>query len=103
MTDLTAGKRLRSNASDAEVIVIRPPHTPVELQCGGRPMNAVDTAPTAAGTAADTGDAAILLGKRYVDDESGLEVLCTKSGAGALVADGRTLAIKAPKALPASD
>jgi hypothetical protein len=31
MTDLTAGKRLRSNVSDTEVIVIRAPHTALEL------------------------------------------------------------------------
>jgi hypothetical protein len=30
-------------------------------------------------------------------------VLCTKAGAGPLVADGRQLVIKAAKALPASD
>jgi hypothetical protein len=102
MTDLTAGKRLRSTVSDTEVIVIRTPHNPVELCCGGHPMSAADT--TGANSAAPgTADDATLLGKRYVDDESGLEVLCTKSGTGALAADGRALSIKAPKALPASD
>jgi hypothetical protein len=103
MTDLVAGKRLRSTVSEAQVIVIRAPHRPLELHCGGHPMNAVDTASTGPAAVAHTGDDAIVLGKRYVDDESGLEVLCTKSGAGPLVADGRPLAIKAPKALPASD
>jgi hypothetical protein len=103
MTDLTAGKRLRSTVSDTEVIVIRAPHTAVELCCGGHPMSSDDAAPTAATAATSTVDVATLLGKRYVDDESGLEVLCTKSGTGALAADGRALSIKAPKALPASD
>jgi hypothetical protein len=45
----------------------------------------------------------IVLGKRYVDTESGLEVLCTKPGPGVLSADGRQLTLKAPNALPASD
>ncbi|QEN12917.1 hypothetical protein ACRDU6_09675 [Mycolicibacterium sp. ELW1] len=103
MSDLTAGKRLRSTVSDAEVIVIRPPHRPLELHCGGHPMDAVDAASTSPAAVGHPGDDVIVLGKRYVDDESGLEVLCTKSGTGVLVAEGRQLAIKAPKALPASD
>jgi hypothetical protein len=44
-----------------------------------------------------------VLGKRYVDTDTGLEVLCTKPGPGVLTADGRQLTIKAPTALPASD
>jgi hypothetical protein len=103
MTDLTAGKRLRSTVSDTEVIVIRAPHTAVELCCGDHPMSEEDAALSAATAAARGADEATLLGKRYVDEESGLEVLCTKSGTGALAADGRRLVIKAPKALPASD
>jgi hypothetical protein len=103
MTDLTPGKRLRSTVSDTQVIVIRAPQTPVDLCCGGHPMSAEDAAPNAATAAVPNAGEAAVLGKRYVDDESGLEVLCTKSGAGALVADGRRLVLKAPKALPASD
>jgi hypothetical protein len=104
MSHLSVGRRLRSNVSETEVIVIRPPDTPVELLCGGDPMCVVDAAPAAAtALAATTDDHLIVLGKRYVDDESGLEVLCTKAGTGPLVVDGRQLAIKAPKALPASD
>jgi hypothetical protein len=109
MTELTAGKRLRSNVSDTEVIVIRPPTTAVVLCCGDHPMSA-EGAPSAAPkippeAAEPPGDPdhAVVLGKRYVDEESGLEVLCTKPGTGPLAADGRHLVIKAPKALPASD
>jgi hypothetical protein len=45
----------------------------------------------------------ILLGKRYADESSGLEVLCTKPGPGPLTVDGRPLEVKGPKPLPASD
>ncbi|WP_330255015.1 hypothetical protein OG874_10960 [Nocardia sp. NBC_00565] len=100
MTDLVAGKRLRSTVCDTEIIVIRVPETPIELQCGGQPM-AADAA--GVGTAESASGTGTLLGKRYVDDATGLEVLCTKSGTGTLAADGRELTIKAPKALPASD
>jgi hypothetical protein len=55
----------------------------------------------AATTSADENDT--VLGKRYVDTDTGLEVLCTKPGPGVLTADGRQLTIKAPTALPASD
>jgi hypothetical protein len=100
MTDLTPGKRLRSNGSGTEIIVVRPPASPVELWCGGQPMTAnLETdAMAASSTENDT-----VLGKRYVDIDTGLEVLCTKAGPGVLTANGSPLTIKAPSALPASD
>jgi hypothetical protein len=64
-------------------------------------MAADDAARSA--TAAGGADHGVVLGKRYVDEQSGLEVLCTKAGAGPLAADGRPLVIKAAKVLPASD
>jgi hypothetical protein len=100
MTDLAPGKRLRSNVGDTEIIVVRPPATPVELSCGGQPMTA--SLATAAAATTSTDDDTVL-GKRYVDTDTGLEVLCTKPGPGVLTADGRQLTIKAPTALPASD
>jgi hypothetical protein len=103
MTNLTAGKRLHSNVSDTEVIVIRAPQTTVELCCGGHPMSAAADTKRTASAASGTADDTTVLGKRYVDDETGLEVLCTKSGTGPLAVDGRQLTIKAPKTLPASD
>ncbi|WP_051866118.1 hypothetical protein [Streptomyces griseus] len=44
-----------------------------------------------------------LIGKRFVDPADTLELLCTASGAGHLTYGGRPLAVKPPKALPASD
>jgi hypothetical protein len=100
MTDLTPGKRLRSTVSDTEIIVVRPPTAPVELSCGGQPVTANLSAADAGASTAENGT---VLGKRYVDTDTGLEVLCTKAGPGVLSADGRQLTIKAPNALPASD
>jgi len=45
----------------------------------------------------------VLIGKRYNDDVTGMEVLCTKGGYGPLTCDGRSLAVKAAKSLPSSD
>jgi hypothetical protein len=100
MTDITVGQRLRSAVCDTEVIVLRVPEAPVELSCGGSPMTA-NSGP--AGSPRPGAGGGTLLGKRYVDEKTGLEVLCTRPGAGGLAADGRDLTIKAPKALPASD
>ena len=100
MTDLAPGKRLRSNVGDTEIIIVRSPATHVELSCGGQLMTA--NLATAA-TATPSTDNDTVLGKRYVDTDTGLEVLCTKPGPGVLTADGRQLTIKAPTALPASD
>jgi hypothetical protein len=62
------------------------------------------TAKLATGAAAASStESDTVLGKRYVDTDTGLEVLCTKAGPGVLTADGRQLTIKAPTALPASD
>ena len=44
-----------------------------------------------------------LLGKRYADEASGLELLCTKAGVGTLTLDGSVLDVKSAKPLPSSD
>ena len=43
------------------------------------------------------------LGKRYVNEEGSLELLCTKPGKGSLACGGTLLTIKGAKPLPASD
>jgi hypothetical protein len=43
------------------------------------------------------------LGKRYADESSGIEVLCSKSGEGTLTLDGKPLEVKGAKPLPSSD
>jgi hypothetical protein len=84
------------------VIVVKPPGAPVELTCGGVPMAGKDAdAPTGALVAGHEGE--VLLGKRYVDEASDIEVLCTKAGEGALEVDGRPLLPKTAKPLPSSD
>ncbi|MGV0870630.1 hypothetical protein [Mycolicibacterium sp. XJ879] len=44
-----------------------------------------------------------LLGKRYVCEDAGLEVLCTKSGTGSLAFDDVPLVEQGAKPLPPSD
>ena len=100
--ELKAGTRLRSTADTTEVIVVRPPSGDVDLRCGGHEM-----VPQGGGgdpVGVDPAHAeGTQLGKRYSDEESGIELLCTKAGEGSLSIDGRPIGIKDAKALPSSD
>ena len=66
------GTRLRSAVSTVEVIVVRPAARETILECSGQPMVAADVGAATDGSA--DGDQ-VLLGKRYSDEPSGLEVL----------------------------
>lgn len=100
--DMKPGLKLRSTADATEVVVVRAPATPVELTCGGRPMVPATEAVEAAGVVAGH-EGGTQLGKRYTDDDAGLEVLCTKPGEGGLACEGRVLGLKSAKPLPSSD
>ena len=97
------GARFRSAVCDTEVVVVRAVEDDIELCCGGPPMldlgsgrpTGADPAPGAAG--------GTLVGKRYVDPATSIELLCTKAGAGSLAVDGRLMEIKTAKPLPATD
>ena len=99
---LKAGVRLRSATDACEVVVVRAPAEPVDLRCGGHPFLPADAEPT--GQKVEAGfDGGTQLGKRYSEDELGLELLCTKAGHGQLSVDGRVLALRQARPLPASD
>lgn len=100
--EVKAGTRLRSAVCDAEVVVIKAPGASAAIECGGRPMRALDDDSPREELASDPGEGTAL-GKRYVDDELGVELLCTKAGDGSLSVDGRPLVLKGAKPLPSSD
>ena len=99
---LKAGTRLRSAADTCEVVVVRAPADPVDLGCGGHAFEAIDASVEPKGVEAGF-DGGTQLGKRYVDDELGLEVLCTKAGTGSVSVGDAVLEVKGAKPLPASD
>jgi len=101
--ELRAGTRLKSAVDETEVVVVRPPSTPVEVWCGGQPMHpAGEEGPV--GLELDPAHAeGTLLGKRYADPEVGIELLCTKAGKGSLSLAGTPLPLKDAKPLPSSD
>ncbi|HXN60091.1 MAG TPA: hypothetical protein VN886_06520 [Acidimicrobiales bacterium] len=99
---LKAGTRLRSATDACEIVVVKAPAEPVDLRCGGHAFLAIDA--EAAPQSIEPGfDQGTQLGKRYADDDLGLEVLCTKAGEGSISVGETILAVKGAKALPASD
>jgi hypothetical protein len=103
MTELAAGSRWRSAIDGAEIIVIKAPGESVRLDCGGHPMRRIDAGDGPEAVIDPDFAGGIQLGKRFVHEETGLAVLCTKPGAGSLSISGQVLALKAAKALPSSD
>ena len=100
--ELKAGARLKSVACETQVIVVRAPQGDVEVTCGGAVMVPVDAEAEAAALDSAAADGT-QLGKRYADEELGLELLCTKAGNGSLRVNGVVIGLKQAKALPASD
>jgi hypothetical protein len=99
---LKAGTRLRSATDTCEVVVVKAPAEPVDLRCGGHALRPIDAEgpPESIEPGFDQGTQ---LGKRYADEELGLEVLCTKAGEGSLSVGDTLLEVKGAKPLPASD
>lgn len=101
--ELKPGSRWRSSVCDTEVVIVKPPKAESSLECGGQPMIPINASkPEGVGLAPEHSSGSVV-GKRYADEESGIEVLCSKAGAGSLALDGRPIAVKDAKKLPSSD
>jgi hypothetical protein len=84
------------------VVVVKAPKGDVDLRCGGHAMGAIGT--DAAGATLDVNHSAgTQMGKRYADEEIGIELLCTKAGDGSLSIGDQALLLKDAKPLPSSD
>jgi hypothetical protein len=101
--ELKPGSRWRSGVCTAEVVIVRPPKTPASLECGGHPMIPFGAVRPEGLTPAEGRAEGVKMGKRYFDEETGLEALVSKAGEGSLSIDGRPLKLKEAKALPSSD
>lgn len=102
------GVRVRSVVCGTEAIVVVAPDDDVALGCGGQLMEVIERGSSGPGGSAklpiDSGLAGgTLLGKRYVAEGAGVELLITKAGEGTLTMDGQPLTIKNSKPLPSSD
>jgi hypothetical protein len=101
MPTYSVGQRLRSAVSKVETVVVRVANGDVTITCAGEPM--LQPGQEAAAATPVTDGAPAQLGKRYVDQESALELLCVAAGVGELAVDGRALTLKTAQPLPASD
>jgi len=101
---LTPGTRLFGADCTTEVIVVIAPATPLAVTIGAIPpsFKPIDRKGESE-SARSEGNNWAMLGKRYVDEDGSLEVLCTKSGSGVVALNGKPLDLKASKSLPASD
>ena len=100
---LKPGSRLFSTVCSTEMIAVRAPSGEVDVTIGGVPpvLAATDRDPNATMVAGHDDGAA--MGKRYVDHDGTIELLCTRAGDGVPAVDGELLELKDAKPLPASD
>jgi len=98
---LKPGARLFSAVCDTQLIAVKAPADAVDLTIGG--TTALMEAAAPSGSIADGHGGGALVGKRYVDDDGTIELLCTKAGDGLPAIGGLPLSIKDTKPLPASD
>lgn len=100
--ELKPGSRWISPVCDTEVIVVKGGGAGIALECGGYEMLPAGSAkPEGLSIKPDLAEGTPV-GKRF-EHETGLEVLCTKAGAGTLSVDGSVLPLKESKPLPSSD
>lgn len=99
--ELKPGLRLSGVADTTEVVVIRATGANLDLRCGGYPM--VPTKSSCVATLDANWSGGTVVGKRYANEEMGLEVLCTKAGDGSLAVGPDPLHMKEAKPLPSSD
>ncbi|MGQ0433665.1 MAG: hypothetical protein ACT452_14795 [Microthrixaceae bacterium] len=100
---LRPGLRLESATCDTQVVVVKTPKDvdDVDVRCGGEPLREIDSGGDRLAISLE--GEPTLLGKRYADDELGLELLCTQGGDGALSIGDTPLLVKGAKPLPSSD
>jgi hypothetical protein len=103
--NLKPGTKLVSTVCATNVIVVKCADPDLDIRCGGhRMVTAAEAGDAQRGAGPEAGfDGGSLTGKRYVDADDRIELLCTTAGAGALSLGEVALAIKDSKPLPASD
>jgi hypothetical protein len=96
------GSRHRSQVGTTELIVIACPDNDFDLLCGGHPI--VELGALREQFEADPGlNDVTPIGKRFISEAIGLEILITKEGSGTFSVDDVPLIQKEAKPLPSSD
>lgn len=99
---LKAGARFKSDVCDTAVMVIKAPAGEYDLRCGGATMIPPTETPGSS-TIQSSFASESLIGKRYVNADESVELLCTKGGKGTLSLNGAAMEVKQAKQLPSSD
>ncbi|MCZ6887539.1 MAG: hypothetical protein O7H39_03510 [Gammaproteobacteria bacterium] len=100
MADLAVGQRLKSTSCTTEIMVIAAPGGDIDLMCGGALMGGEDDNGATVHPDFAEGSA---LGKRYINDDGDLELLCVKAGEGSLSVGESALTIKGATKRPKTD
>ena len=103
MRAMKAGMRLKSAVCSTVIMVLRAPVMQADVRCGGVAMIELDGVAAPDARIDPTQAQGTLIGKRYVDAQDRVEILCTQGGEGSLTLDGVGMTVKQPKALPSSD
>ncbi|MGN5236435.1 MULTISPECIES: hypothetical protein [unclassified Rhodococcus (in: high G+C Gram-positive bacteria)] len=98
-----SGQRYISAVCATSIVVVKGPPSDIDLRCGGTAMLPAGTNADSKPGPAEGYDLGTVIGKRYWDEDTGLEVVCTSAGPGSLSLDGRVLPERAARPLPSSD
>lgn len=99
--EVKPGARFQSTVCETQVAVVKSSESTLDLRCGGSPMAPMGA--DVSGEPASGFDDGTQMGKRYVNADDTVEVLCTKPGAGAISIGDDILELKDAKPLPSSD
>jgi hypothetical protein len=103
MRSMKAGLRLKSAVCCTEIMILRAQVMQADVRCGGVAMVALGEVASPDARLDPTQAQGTLIGKRYVDAQERVEILCTQGGEGSLMFDGVAMTVKQAKALPSSD
>jgi hypothetical protein len=103
MAELKTGGRFKSAVCTAEIMVVSAPSGDVNLTCGGVVMVESASGAVNGGEIHPDHAVGVAIGKRYINEEETLEVLCVKNGDGGLAVAGQLLLQKDTKKLPKTD
>jgi hypothetical protein len=104
MAEMKPGLRLKSVVCSGEAMVVKAGDgSDLILTCGGEPMSTESEVVVDPSKANPDHMFDCLIGKRYVNEEETIELLCVKAGEGSFGVDGQMLMGKETKKLPSSD
>ena len=101
--ELKPGLRLESATCDTQVVVVKAPDGSPTSTSVAAASRCGRSAPAASACPSPLEGDPTLLGKRYADEDLGLELLCTAGGHGTLSVGDTPLLVKGAKPLPSSD